>query len=133
VPRSVSVWCIAPGGRVLLLRRPAARAAGWQPVTGRVEPTDASLEAACLREIGEETGLPAPDVLRDLGIEQQFTGYDGARYEQRSFAAEYAREIAPRLSDEHEEARWCSFAEALALLQWEDDKVVLRAIGTTNG
>jgi 8-oxo-dGTP pyrophosphatase MutT (NUDIX family) len=97
-------------------------------VTGRVEPTDASLEAACLREIREETGLGAPLELTDLGVEQAFTGYDGRRYEQRSFAARYEREAEPVVSEEHEEARWCGLDEALALLRWDDDKAVVRAL-----
>jgi 8-oxo-dGTP pyrophosphatase MutT (NUDIX family) len=127
--RSVSVWVhtVAPW-QVLLLRRPASRAAGWQPVTGRVEAFDASLEAACLREVREETGLGAPEALVDLGHESSFVGYDGVTYRQRSFAARYARAEAPVRSAEHEEARWVGVDEALALLRWDEDKAVLTAL-----
>jgi len=127
--RSISVWVhTAAPWRVLLLRRPASRAAGWQPVTGRVEAFDASLEAACLREIREETGLGAPAALADLGVESSFVGYDGVTYRQRSFAARYERAEAPVRSAEHEDARWVDVGEALALLQWDEDKAVLRTL-----
>ncbi len=114
--------------RVLVLRRPASRAAGWQSVTGRVEPGDASLADACLREILEETGLGPPDELVDLERESSFVGYDGMTYRQRTFAAAYATPQLPTLSDEHEEARWVEPDEALALLTWADNRDGLRVL-----
>lgn len=115
----------APPLRVLLLRRPEARAAGWQFVTGRVEETDADLAAAAIREIEEETALPPPDELAPLGLETQFTGYDGVAYTHTFFAARYAKEDAPRVSTEHEEARWVTADEAARLLRWDDDRAAL--------
>ena len=142
--RSVSVLCFAPDPlRVLLLRRPASRAAGWQPVTGRVEPGDLALPdqallrgpaatpevpalvAACVREVREETGLPPPREVLDLGIETGFVGYDGAAYRQRHFAARYDDAPLPVETPEHEEARWAGAAEARAILRWEPDKRAL--------
>lgn len=120
----VLVYALDPP-RVLLLRRPAARSAGWQGVTGRVEPEDADLVAACLREIREETELPPPDALQDLGLERNFLGYDGATYAQRSFAARYAAPPAIARTPEHEEARWVTLAEARALAQWDTDREAL--------
>lgn len=108
--------------RLLVLRRVATRVAGWQPVTGRVETEDASLEAACIREIREETGLEAPLALVDLGRETSFVGYDGATFLQRTFAAAYPAPYAIRLSDEHEEARWVTYEEAMRLLTWEENR-----------
>ena len=145
--RSVSVLVHAPAPlRVLLLRRPASRAAGWQPVTGRVEPGDhaaaptpllhdavaggemPALAAACLREIREETGLPEPAALLDLGLETSFTGYDGATYHARHVAARYATPLDPPATPEHEEWRWAEAGEALGLLRWEDDREALRRL-----
>ena len=142
---SCLVWCADPA-RVLLLRRPASRAAGWQSVTGRVEPSDAegpfpaclvgapatpeipTLARACLREIHEETGLGLPAELRDLGAESSFVGYDGVTYRQRAFAARYADAAPPLHTPEHEEGRWVDAATALATLTWESDRASLRAV-----
>lgn len=129
--RSVSVFAfVAEPLAVLLLRRPASRAAGWQPVTGRVEPGDATLDAACVRELAEEAALPPPAEMLDLGIESEFVGYDGVTYRQRAFAARYATRLNAAKSEEHEELRWASLDEALALLRWDEDKDALRALVT---
>lgn len=110
---------------MLVLHRPLAKAAGWQSVTGRVEPHDADLAATCLREIEEETGFPPPETLRDLGFERSFVGYDGVTYEQRSFAARYARPPTLERTPEHEEGRWLPIAEAEALVTWDTDREAL--------
>ena len=125
----MSVWVFTdPPFYVLLLRRPEARAPGWQPVTGRVEDDDASLQAACIREIREESALGPPLELIDLGVESTFVGYDGATYHQRSFAARYRDPATATVSEEHEEARWVSVDEARALLRWEADRETLRSL-----
>lgn len=114
--------------RVLLLLRPASRVAGWQSVTGRVEPTDADLRAACVREIAEEAGLPPPEELVDLGPESErdYDGYDGGRYRQRSFVATYPTAPPVRLSDEHEEIRWVEPREAIAMVRWDSDRDAIK-------
>lgn len=111
--------------RVLLLRRVPKRAAGWQPVSGRLEVDDPSLEAACLREIFEETGMGAPMDLIDLKQESRFVGYDGVSYLQRAFAARYPGEQEVTHSEEHEEARWVDADEAAEMLEWDDDRSAL--------
>lgn len=124
--RSVCVFVfVAEPFRVLLLRRVAARAAGWQPVTGRIEETDASLVDACIREIREETGLGAPLEVIDLAHETSFVGYDGATYHQRTFAARYQNEMSVHTSEEHEEAQWVDADEATRLLTWPENREAL--------
>jgi 8-oxo-dGTP pyrophosphatase MutT (NUDIX family) len=129
--------------RVLLLRRPESRTAGWQGVTGRVEERDATgpdtplllappehdeiptLARACLREIHEETGLPPPLDLEDLGLERAFDGHDDVHYRQRSFAARYAHLHPAPATPEHEEARWVPAQDALRIVRWESDRTAI--------
>lgn len=142
---NVLVYCTHPL-RVLLLRRPPERAAGWQSVTGRVEPEDEegplppvlrgapatpeipTLVRACLREIHEETGLGPPLEILDLGRESSFVGYDGVTYRQRTFAARYGDATPPVHTPEHEEGRWALADEGLGLLTWETDRASLRTL-----
>lgn len=124
--RSVAVFPLLPGERwrVLLLRRIPERGGFWQPVTGSVEAGE-SLEDAALRELREETGLPA-ERLVDLGLEATFTGFDGHRYHERAFAAVVATDAFVR-SAEHDDARLVPLGEAEELLRWEENRVALRA------
>lgn len=129
-----SIYCLVYAldpSRVLLLLRPAARAAGWQGVTGRVEPDDADLRATCVREIDEETGLPPPAQLHDLGFERTFVGYDGTTYHQRSFAARYATPIPLDRTPEHEEGRWVTLDEARTMVRWDTDRQALDWLAKT--
>jgi len=44
------------------------------------------------------------------------------------FAVEVEPETEIKLSEEHDESKWCSAEEAKALLKWEDTKI---AVGMT--
>jgi len=115
--RTVSVTLRREDGRVLLLQRTAERGGFWQILTGRIEPGESPLQTAA-REIHEETGFsPRLDELRDLGYEHSFALGDRVPplfVHETAFAATVLGE--PRLSDEHQAHRWCTPAEALALL-----------------
>ena len=115
--RTVSVTLQREDGRVLLLQRTAERGGFWQILTGRIERGESPLQTAA-REIHEETGFsPRLDELRDLGYAHSFAL--GERVpplfvHETAFAVTVLGE--PRLSDEHQAHRWCTPAEAIALL-----------------
>lgn len=116
--------------RWLLLERAPAKGGGWQVVTGRVEPGEPG-EAAAKREVEEETGLAVVRVV-DLGLEAEFTGYDGRRYRERSFLAEVDGEH--RLSAEHVKGEWLAYGEAYARLTWEENRrAIARAAAALGG
>ncbi len=115
--RTVSVTLQREDGRVLLLRRRPERGAFWQILTGRIEPGESALQTAA-REVHEETGFsPRLDEIRDLGYAHSFALGDRVPplvVQETAYAARVAGE--PRLSDEHDDHRWCDRDEALALL-----------------
>jgi lipoyl(octanoyl) transferase len=122
--RTVSVVPIAADGRILLLRRSAARGGFWQQVTGRIEPGEAP-EQAARRELLEETGADVP--VTALGYQHAF-GLDPAVNrvrpgtlvvaEETAFAARLPPSFAPRLSHEHVEHAWVTPEEAIARLRF---------------
>ncbi len=122
--RTVSVVPVDPEGRVLLLRRSAARGGFWQQVTGRLEPGERDEDAA-RRELREETGADVP--VEPLGYRHAFAldpsinrVKPGAvvTVEETAFAARVPRDLAVRLSDEHAEHAWATPEEAAARLRF---------------
>jgi lipoyl(octanoyl) transferase len=120
----VDIWpavATAEGWRVLMLRRSPRRGGFWQGVSGRVEAFDASLQAAALREIREETGLAAGVEILDLGRWVDFDGkLSGRRFRKRSLGAVLPAGTTVAgviLSDEHVEARLLPFEAARALVE----------------
>jgi len=115
--QTVSVTLQREDGRVLLLKRRAERGGFWQILTGRIEPGESPLQTAA-REVHEETGFsPRLDEIRELRYAHGFAL--GGRIpplfaRETAFAAAVSGE--PRLSDEHDEHRWCTPDEALQLL-----------------
>lgn len=121
---------------ILMMLRQPHHGRWWSSVTGMVEPGE-SLEAACCRELAEETGL-TPVRLEPLGLIHSFQ-VDPAivrfpdpepRFNTETyFCAEVASEAVVSLDlDEHESFRWCAPGEALDLMRWEGAKAALRAL-----
>jgi len=122
--RTISVVPLGADGRVLLVRRSAARGGFWQPVTGRVEPGE-SAEAAARRELAEETGFDVP--VAPLGYRHAFgldpdvnTVRPGSLVvvEETAFAARIEADATPRLSHEHVEHAWLEPERAVAQLRF---------------
>ncbi len=105
--RTVSVVPVAADGRVLLLKRAPERGGFWQPVTGRMDPGETSMETA-RRELREETG--ADVAVEPLGYRHGFAidhavmgrppgPVRGA--DEEAFVARLPPDFVPVLSAEH--------------------------------
>ena len=119
---------IVRDGRVLAMRRAAtkdAAAGAWETVSGRVHVGEEPIEAV-RREIVEECGL-------DVTLESRpYETYEAMRGEEPMTVIVYrgvTDSEGVRLSDEHDEYRWCTakhFAEICTFPQLVD--VVTRAL-----
>ena len=87
-------------------------------VGGFVDPQDGSLEAAVVREAREETGLVVHDITYAGSQVVDDWRYRGAPETLMSavFNAESSRINEPVAGDDLDEVRWCTAAEALALI-----------------
>ena len=118
----VPVRLTEQGLEVLVIHRP--RYDDWTFPKGKREPGETD-EQCALREVREETGLRC-----ELGAELPSSSYiDGrgrpkvVRYWRLSVVA-----VDLAASDEADVARWVTPAEAVALLSYEPDQAVLRAV-----
>lgn len=113
----------APDGRVLLLRRAHHRdyaPGAWECVTGRLEQGE-GFEDALRREVREETGLDAEPVAL-LGTAHFHRGPMDGDHELVgvTYLCRVPAAVPPRLSPEHDAARWVDAEGAQALLTAED-------------
>ena len=100
-------------GRVLLIRRANPPAQGqWSLPGGRVEPGE-DWEAACVRELVEETGVRG-SVERLVG-EVRRDAPTGAIYVIRDFLVSPVGDVVPVASDDAMDAGWFTPEELIAL------------------
>lgn len=125
LPREVLV-VVCRGGDVLVVHR--SPDAYWHAIAGGVEEGETDAEAA-RRELEEETGLVA-----DPGRVLHRFAYPLAEEPHRRsefpsgtdaiavscFLVDAPAGWEPRLNHEHDDHRWCSPAEARALMRWAD-------------
>ena len=125
-PDLVACWLFRVGatGRpeILLIRRAAASLVPglWQCVTGKLEAGE-RISAGALREVAEETGLGPADI--EAYFETDIVNWfheqtvDGLLSE-AVFAARVRSDAPVTLSDEHDDHRWLTPAEAHELVLW---------------
>ena len=136
--KSTKVNCILfrkknSGYEFLLLKRIPEGGGRWQPITGSVESTDASIKDAAYREMLEETGIGKDGIIRVIENVHVFTWLDdGETKTEHVFCFEVAPDAKVRLDvnvcKEHDEYQWVAFEEALKLLEWDTQKDAFRKL-----
>jgi 8-oxo-dGTP pyrophosphatase MutT (NUDIX family) len=121
-----------PSIDVLLLRRSSGRILSglWQCVSGSLEEAD-RVALGALRELQEETGFGADaiEAFYDLDLVNQFhePSYD-AVVTATVFAVRVGAGAEPRLSHEHDAARWLPIDDALAEVVWPGYRTAIERI-----
>lgn len=117
---------------VLLIRRAPGRILPglWQCVSGSLEP-DERVAIGALREVQEETGfsLDALEAFYDLDLVNQFhePSVDGVMTA-AVFAVRVHPHAEPRLSHEHDAARWVYLPDALEEVVWPGYRTAIERI-----
>lgn len=121
-----------PSTEILLLRRAPGRILPglWQCVSGSVE-ADERIAVEALRELEEETGFAGDDIeaFYDLDLVNQFhePAYD-AVVMAAVFAVRVRLGADPRLSREHDAARWVPLEEAHHEVVWPGYRTAIERI-----
>ena len=126
----VSVMVIrgsGPDTEVLMMRRKNPPAGTWAQVAGKIEAGETAWQAA-LREVGEETGL-SPDALFASDAFEQFYEPDrDAITIAPVFVARVGRDAQVTLNAEHDDFRWLSLEDAIALVDFGGQRRILKDV-----
>lgn len=121
---------VTPGPHPRLLLIHESSEDRWCFPKGHVEPGESADDAA-RREVEEETGL------LDFVLEEELAVVTYRFYSQRRdrsvvkssvYFLASCRQSAPQLEAGFDTARWCTPAEALPLLEYANDRAVVRAV-----
>ncbi|CAK7052254.1 NUDIX pyrophosphatase [uncultured Tissierella sp.] len=119
-----------PSFKILILKRIPERGGYWQPVCGGVESRENLIETV-IREVFEETGIS--NIKSILDLDYTFTYREikeGELMEMQDycFTVEINNITNIKLSDEHEEYKWCSYNQAKEILKWEHNLIDLEKL-----
>jgi 8-oxo-dGTP pyrophosphatase MutT (NUDIX family) len=124
------VFTIRPSFKVLILKRTPERSGYWQPVCGGVENGE-NLNATVVREVLEETGISKINSIIDLNYTFTYKETKNGKLmnmQDFCFAVEINNILNIKLSEEHEEYKWCSYDEAKEYLKWQHNLIALEKL-----
>jgi dATP pyrophosphohydrolase len=126
----VFVFIRNPKFMVLILKRVPEREGHWQPISGGIEEGEKPIDTI-KREITEETGIQELERIIDLKYSFIFKTLKHAKITKMReicFAAEIKREKPIKISNEHEEYKWCTEDEAKNLLKWKNNIIAFNKL-----
>ena len=124
------IFTLNPSFEVLILKRIPEKSGYWQPVCGGVEEGEDLIETV-VREVFEETGVASVKAI--VNLDYTFTYRETKNGELMDmqdycFAVEIDNITDIELSSEHEEYKWCSYAQAKEYLKWEHNFAALEKL-----
>ena len=120
-PEEALVVVYRPGPEFLVALRSPERHGYWNPIAGGIENGETA-EAAARRELEEESGLVVSGRFERIPLDLSYTRPEGVSVPLHAFLAEAPESWEPVLDDEHVDYRWCSAAEADALLTYPEPR-----------
>lgn len=126
----VFVFTKSPIFKVLILQRIPERNSYWQPISGGIEKGEEPIDTV-KREVFEETGIKILKSIINLNYNFTFeTMWHGKITKMKEFC--YAVEINKirkiRLSNEHQDYKWCTETEVKNFLKWEHNLIALNKL-----
>ncbi|MFX1311183.1 MAG: NUDIX pyrophosphatase [Promethearchaeota archaeon] len=117
-----------PEFKVLVLKRTKERGGFWQPLSGGVEEGE-NIYNTIKREILEETGIKVIKNIYDLDYSFDFKAPISRKWMRDiCFGVELDNLYDIKLSNEHDEYRWCNEKEARKLLKWKYNVIAFKIL-----
>ena len=124
---SIEAWIYNPIAKeILLLKVKSGQLSFWQPITGGIE-SDESPEAACIREIFEETGLEIElTELLQIGHHTVVIDEDLTIFKTLFLVETKQKDI--HISDEHIDFMWTEVKNVPDILYWQSNQETFQKI-----
>ena len=124
---SIEAWIYnSVAKEILLLKFKSGQLSFWQPITGGIE-SDESPEAACIREIFEETGLEIElTELLQIGHHTVVIDEDLTIFKTLFLVETKQKDI--HISDEHIDFMWTEVKNVPDILYWQSNQETFQKI-----
>ena len=124
---SIEAWIYDPIAKeILLLKVKSGQLSFWQPITGGIE-SDESPEAACIREIFEETGLEI-ELTKLLKIGHHTVVVDEDLTILKTLFLVKTKQKDIHISDEHIDFMWTEVKNVPDILYWQSNQETFQKI-----